>query len=341
MRRLRVLVLVHAELVPPEDLTGYSEKDVQPWRSEYDVTAALRDRGHHVRVLGLSDELRPIRETVDSWNPHIVFNLLIEFQDVAAYQVHVASYLEILGIPYTGCNPRGLLIARDKALSKKIFRYHRIPTPEFIVVRRGRRPRRPPGLGFPLMVKSSEEEAALGLAQASVVRDDEHLRERVEFVHRNVGTDALVEQYVVGRELTVGVIGNERLQTFPVWEMFFGNLPEGRLPIATAKVKWDLAYQKQVGIRTGPARLPADTAERIARVAKRVYRALELSGFARLDLRLSEEGRLYVLEANAIPELACDEDFALSAEKTGIEYEDLIERIVRLGLAYRRPWEER
>jgi len=338
MRKLRVLVLVHEQLVPPDDIEGLEEKDVQDWKTEYDVISALRDLGHDVRVLGVSDELRPIRQTVESWRPHIVFNQLIEFQDIAAYQVHVTSYLELLGVSYTGCNPRGLLIARDKAISKKIFRYHRIPTPDFTVVRRGRKARRPPGLGFPLIVKSSEEEAALGLAQASVVRSDEGLAERVEFVHRSVGTDALVEQYVVGRELTVGVLGNTRLQTFPVWEMHFAKLPEGRLPIATAKVKWDLAYQKRMGIRTGPARLPEKLAWQVTRTVKRAYRVLELSGFARFDVRLSEEGRLFVLEANAIPDLACDEDFALSAEKAGLEYLDLIQRIVNLGLAYRPPW---
>ena len=337
---LRALVLVHEDLVPPDSIEGLSEKEIQPWKTEYHVVETLRKLGHEVQILGVSDALLPIRSTVEGWGPDVVFNMLVEFRDVAAYQVHVVSYLEVLQVRYTGCNSRGILLARDKALAKQIFRYHRIPTPAFAVARLGRTPRLPRGLKFPLIVKSVEEEASLGLSQASVVRDPEQLAGRVEFVHRHVVTDAIVEEYVEGRELTIGVLGNERLRTFPVWEMFFEKLPEGSLPIATARVKWDLAYQRRVGIRTGPARrLPEGLPERIERTAKRVYRCLGLSGYARVDLRLTPGGEISVIEANAVPDLAEDEDYAMSAVAAGIEYGSLIQRIVNLGMRYRSPWE--
>lgn len=340
MKRLRVLLLVHEDLVPPDSVEGLQEKDIQPWKTEYHVVETLRDLKHQVQVLGVSDALLPIRSTIDGWKPDVIFNQLVEFRDVAAYQVHVVSYLEVLQARFTGCNSRGILLARDKSLAKQIFRYHRIPTPAFHVVRHNRRPRVPANLAFPLIVKSVEEEASLGLSQASVVRDAEQLAERVEFVHRNVETDAIVEEYVEGRELTIGVLGNERLRTFPVWEMFFEKLPDGSLPIATARVKWDLEYQKRIGIRTGPARrLPDGLARQISRVAKRVYRCLGLSGYARVDLRLTPEGAISVIEANAVPDLAEDEDFAMSAAAAGIDYESLIQRILNLGLSYRSPWE--
>ena len=340
MKRLRVLVIVHEDLVPPDSVKGLSEKDILPWKTEYHVVETLRELGHDVQVLGVSDELLPIRTIVQGWNPHVVFNLLVEFRDVGAYQVHIVSYLELLQVRFTGCNSRGILLARDKALAKQIFRYHRVPTPSFAVARLGQKPRIPKALQFPLMVKSVEEEASLGLSQASVVWKQDELRERVDFVHRNVGTDAMIEEYVEGREITIGVLGNDRLRTFPVWEMFFTKLPEGSLPIATARVKWDLEYQKRAGIRTGPARrLPAGMAERIARIARRVYRCLGLSGYARIDMRLTPDHRLAVIEANAVPDLAEDEDFSLSAEAAGIHYESLIQRIVNLGLRYRSPWE--
>jgi D-alanine-D-alanine ligase len=292
-----------------------------------------------VLVLGVSHDLAPIKQHVEGFQPHAVFHLLMEFQDLAVYQAHVTGYLELLRAPYAGCNPRGLLLARDKALSKLLFRVHRIPTPGFVVFPRERRIRVPKRLDYPRIVKSVDEEASLGIAQASIVYDEEKLRERVAFVHRRVATDAIAEQYVAGRELTIGVLGNDRLSTFPVWEMFFENLPEGAEPIATARVKWDLAYQRRVGIETGPAKdLPPERAAEIARIAKRTYRALGLSGYARIDLRLTEDGRLFVIEANPNPDLTRDEDFARSAAAAGIEYPELLQRIVTLGLRHPSPW---
>jgi len=339
VRRLRVALLTHADLVPPTSVEGIDDKTVQRWKTEYDVAAALEGLGHEVRIVGVSEDLAPIRETVEAWRPHIVFNLLMEFRDVGAFQVNVAAYLELLGVRYTGCNSRGILLARDKFISKQILRYHRIPTPAFAVFRYGRVPRRPRSLEFPLIVKSVDEEASLGIAQASIVRSDEQLAERVRFIHEHVGSDALAERYIEGRELTIGLLGNQRLQTFPVWEMVFANLPEGSEPIATARAKWDLAYQERVGIDIGRARdLPEALEQQIARTARRLYRALELSGYARVDMRLSTEGRLYVLEANATPDVAADEEFSTAAAAAGLDYPRLIARILSLGLRYRPPW---
>jgi D-alanine-D-alanine ligase len=252
--------------------------------------------------------------------------------------IHVVSYFELLGVRYTGCNPQGLTIARNKALTKKILRYHRIPTPSFHVFRRGRSSRAPRSLAYPLIVKSVDEDASFGVSQASVVRDEEALRERVDFVHRNVGTHAIAEQYVEGRELTVGILGNQRLEILPPWEMRFEKLPEGSLPIATERAKWSPEYQKRVGIDTGPARLSDALAERIRRLARRTYRALELSGYARLDLRLTEDERVHVIEANPNPDLSLEEDFAESARARGYDYDHLVQRILNLGLSYRPPW---
>jgi D-alanine-D-alanine ligase len=331
-KRLRVAVLTHEDLVPPASLAELDEKAIQPFKTEHHVMSGLEALGHEVRVVGVSNELAPLRRVVEEWQPHVVFNLLMEFKDVGHYQAYVTGYLELLGVPYTGCNPRGILLSRNKALSKKVLRWHRIPTPAFAVFAPGREPKSARGLSFPLIVKSVDEEASLGIAQASVVRDLEHLRERVRFIHERVGGDALAEAYIDGRELTQSVLGNRRLETFPVWEMTFEKLPEGSVPIATERAKWDLAYQERVGIDTGPARdLPPRVAERIAAHSRRTYRALELSGYARMDLRLAPDGGLFVIEANATPDVAMDEDFALAARAAGIEYPALLERILRLA----------
>jgi D-alanine-D-alanine ligase len=283
--------------------------------------------------------LRPARLAIQKHKPHIAFNLLMHFHDAGVYDSAIVSWLDLLKMPYTGCNARGLLLAGDKALSKKVLTYHRIPVPGFAVFPRGRAVRAmPKRLSFPLFVKSKSEHASTGISQASIVRDFDALRERVEFVHRNVGTAAIAEEYIQGREITIGVVGNQRLTTFPVWEMFFDSLPHGAPAIATSRIKWNRDYQKKIGLRTGPADITTEQSAAITRLAKRIYKALDLSGYARIDVRLDAEGRLWVLEANPNPDLCFGEDFAESAEKAGFTYPELVQRIVTLGESFASAW---
>ncbi len=334
MSKLRVLALVHRHLIPPETIEEGTDITAAPWRTEYDVVSTLTAMGHEVRVLGVHDDLGDIRRASEEWKPHIAFNLLEGFDDIVIFDQNVVSHLELLKLAYTGCNPRGLVLARDKSLSKKLLAYHRIPVPEFDVVRMGRPVRRPKRLTFPLIVKSLTQEASIGISQASVVDSDEKLKERVAFIHESIGTAAIVEQYVEGRELYVGILGNQALQALPVWELLFTNMPEGSRRIATDRVKWSVKYQKKYGIDSGQAALDPGVAEKIQHVCKRAYRALELSGYARIDLRLEESGRVWVLEANPNPQIAKGEDFAASAGVTGLGYETVLQRIINLGLRW-------
>jgi D-alanine-D-alanine ligase len=232
-----------------------------------------------------------------------------------------------------------MMISRDKVLTKQVLASHRIPTPRFQLFPVGQRFREPRRLSFPLFVKSATDDASLAISQASVVEDMARLRERVEFIHEQTRSDALVEEYIDGRELYVGVLGNERLTALPAWELDFGTLSQVQSGIATRKVKWDPAYQAKHGIATGPARdLTPAQQEGLSKLAKRIYRALHMSGYARMDLRMRTDGSLFVLEANANPNLTFGEDFAESAEAVGISYEALLARIVSLGLAYRPEW---
>jgi D-alanine-D-alanine ligase len=333
VKKTRILALVHDHLVPPEDVTGIDVREAE-WKMEFDVIETLRERGHDVDVLGIHDDLVPIRHRIGSFKPQIVFNLLEAFAGVTSFDQNVVSYLELLRMPYTGGNPRGLILARDKALSKKLLAYHRIPVPEFTVVRRGRKPRLSRKLQYPLIVKSLFFEASVGISQASVVENEDQLVRRVEFIHESLGTAAIVEQFIDGRELYVGMLGNDRLQVFPVWEMSFAKMPENRWRIATERVKWSTKYQERHGIMTDVADLSPEIFVRAQHLARRVYRALDLNGYARIDLRLSADGRPYVLEANPNPNLAYGEDFAESAERAGVTYERLLERIVALGLQW-------
>ncbi len=223
---------------------------------EYDVVQTLHTLGHELRVIGVHDDLTPIRSAMDDFKPSITFNLMEAFDDVVVFDQNVVSYLELLKVPYTGCNPRGLTLSRDKALAKKLMAYHRIPVPDFLVVPLGSKPKLPKRLQFPLIVKSLTYESSTGISQASVVDNDEQLNKRVQFIHDTIMTPAIVEQFIDGRELYVGVMGNDRLQVFPVWEMSFSKMPENSWRIATERVKWSVKYQKKHGIDTAEAGLP-------------------------------------------------------------------------------------
>src|SRR5262245_54378427 len=335
MKPLRILVLVHPDLVPPDSSKGYSVQEINEWKTEFDVVSTLRTAGHDVRPLGVQDELKPIRDEVEGFKPHVVFTLLEQFHGEVIYDQNVASYLELMRVPYTGCNPRGLMLARGKDLSKTLVHYHRIPTPAFAVFPLRRKVKRPSRLALPLIVKSLSEDASWGISQASVVDTDEKLKERVAFIHEKIGTAAIAEQYIEGRELYVGVLGNQALQSLPVWELFFTNMPAEARRIATDRVKWSVKYQKKYGIESGMARdLPDSVCEEIQHLCKRAYRALELSGYARIDLRLDDAGKVWVLEANPNPQIAKGEDFAASAEKVGMAYESVLQRIINIGLRW-------
>lgn len=334
MRRLRVLCLMHDYLVPPEDDSKYDPS--VSWKTEFDVKNTLDVLGHEVRVAGVADDLSVVRTATKEFAPHIVFNLMENFTEVGVFDQNIVSYLELLKVPYTGCNPRGLMLARDKALSKTLMAYHRIPVPDFAVFRVGRAVQRPRRLAFPLIVKSLTQEASIGISQASVVESEDKLRERVHFIHRSVGTDAIVERYIDGRELYVGIMGNLTLTVFPVWELHLGNLPRENWRIATERVKWSSPYQQRHGIMSGAATgLDEGQADRIKRLCTRVYRTLDLSGYARIDLRVTADGRVYVLEANPNPQIAYGEDFAEAAEAAGLPYASLLQRIINYGLAWR------
>lgn len=337
MRKLRIMVLMHQALMPPDSLEGVSDKEMMEWKTEFDVVQTLRYMGHDATPIGASDDLSKIRDAITELRPHICFNLLEEFHGVGLYDQHVVSYLELCKQHYTGCNPRGLMLSHDKYLAKKIMTYHRIPTPRFSVAVRGKRVRIRGRLEYPLLVKSVVEDASLGITESSLVHDDVGLERQVTYVHEALRSDALVEEYIAGREFYVGMLGNQRLKVLPIWELKFTKAPK-KPNIATAKVKWDAATQERLGVETDEANIPAELKDRIESVCRRVYKALDLSGYARIDLRCNPDGKVYVLEANPNPNLSFGEDFAESAEKGGVEYEELMKRIINLGLSYQAHW---
>ena len=336
-KKRRILVLMHEQNVPPATFDGLSPAEIDQVRTEDDVIEGLTELGHQVIPFGVGEDLSDLRKALDEHKPHLVFNLLEEFGGEVIHDYAVVAYLELRKVAYSGCNARGLLIARDKALSKKIVHYHRVRVPRFATVQRRKRIRRPASLTFPLIVKSLIHESSYGIAQASVVHDDEALAERVRFIHELTDDDAIVEQFVEGRELYASVVGNRRLQVLPTWELVLDDMPDGAVKIATRKVKWDRGYQAKHGIRITRARDLDDAIERrIASAARRICRTLSLDGYVRIDFRLTPDGKLYFLEANPNPQIADYDELASAAAAVGIDYNTLLQRVVSLGIRRRR-----
>ncbi len=332
---MRIIVLVHASLVPPSENLDEDSIIGQPWSTEYYVISTLRELNHEVQPVGLTDDLSILRTAIEEFKPNLVFNLLEEFDGEANFDHYIVSYLEMLRIKYTGCNPRGLMLARDKALSKKIMKYHRIKTPDFLVFRRHQSIRIPSRLQFPLFVKTLNEEASLGISQESIVSNKEQLKKRIEYLFENFGTDVIAETFVKGREFYVGIYGNSSIKVLPPWELFFDNVPDHNPRIATRTVKWDLKYREKMGIRTGPAsELESEHIREIQRICRRTYKSLELSGYARMDLRWDEDDGFHIIEANPNPDIGYGEEFADSAEHVGMDYPQLLKKILNLGLKW-------
>jgi D-alanine-D-alanine ligase len=333
-RGLRVLALF--DLGEPAALDqDFSEALLtEGWKTEAHVLKALRSLGHEVEYQAIHDDTDLLRQKLQSFPADIIFNLVEEFRNNRSFDQNVASFLELTGVPFTGCGSTGLTLCRNKGISKKILGYHRIRVPQFAMIPRGRRPVRPKWLPFPILVKPLKEEASTGISQASFVESDEAFRERVEFVHDKLGQDVIAEEYIEGRELYASMLGNNRADVFPLRELLFREVPPDEPRIATYTAKWNDAYRKRWGIENQFAEnLPADLLRDIQRTCRRIYHLLAIDGYARLDLRLTAQNEVVFIEANPNPFLAEGEDFALSAEKGGLSYARLIDRIVRLGLA--------
>ncbi len=338
MKKLRVMMLVHPEMEPLDHLTDRKDPQYLKRETEIDVKRALLKLGHEVLVVKVHDELQPMRTAIEQWQPDIAFNLLEDFAGDGAQDFYVASYLHMAGIPFTGCNPRGMMLARDKALSKKILHYHHIKVPEFRIFPYGKtiKANKLRDLPYPLIVKSNIEQGSVGIAQASYVNNAGELLSRVEQLHDMTRGDAIAEQYINGRELYVGVMGNQRLEVLPIRELSFDEKATQEQRIATYKVKWNDRYRDKIGFKYCFAKgLHNSTRAKIETLAKRIYRKLLLSGYARLDLRMDKGGDVYVLEANPNAAITHDDDLALAAKKAGYKYENLIERLLRLGLQAR------
>ncbi len=329
----RILALFDAIAPTTIDQDLSAELQTEDWKTEANVLVALRDLGHTAEHLAIHDDLDLLRQKIEHFRPDIIFNLADQFKNNRAFDQNIVSFLEMHGVPFTGCGATGLNLCKHKGVSKKILSYHRILVPQFTVIPRGRRFARPKRLKFPILVKPLKEEASLGISQASFVETDEQFNERVLFIHSSFNSDVIAEEYIAGRELYVSVLGNLKLEVYPIRELVFREVPPDEPKIATYRAKWDEEYRKRWGLQNQFAEGLDPALERsIRQTCKRIYRLLTIDGYARIDLRVTAANEIYFIEANPNPILAADEDFAQSAVKAGLSYPQLIERIIRIGL---------
>lgn len=332
-KKLKVLALFDAVAPTTLDQDLTAELKTEDWKTEANVLAALDQLGHTTQHLAIFDDLDLLRPKLQSFEPDVIFNLADQFKNNRAFDQNIVSFLEMQGVPFTGCGSTGLTLCKHKGISKKILGYHRIHVPEFTVIGRGKRIGRAKPLQFPILVKPLKEEASLGISQASLVESDEQFKERVQFIHEKYDSDVIAEEYIDGRELYVSILGNHRLEVFPIRELVFKEVPPDEPKIATYRAKWDEEYRKRWGLQNQFAEgLDPAFVREIEHVCKRIYHLLTIDGYARIDLRLTADHKLYFIEANPNPILAEDEDFAQSAARAGSPYPRLIDRIMRLGL---------
>jgi len=295
--------------------------------------AALGKLGHTAEHLAIYDDVDLVRQKLETCAPDVLFNLVEQFKNRPGFDQNIVSFFEMQDLPFTGCGSTGLTLCKDKGISKKILHYHGIHVPHFVVIPRGQRAARTKQLKFPILVKPVKEEASYGISQASFVQNDEQFRERVAFIHEKYNSDAIAEEYIEGREFYVSIMGNVRLTVFPIRELVFREVPPNEPKIATYAAKWDEEYRKRWGLENHFAEdLDSTLVNNIQEECKEIYRLLTIDGYARIDLRLTSENKLYFIEANPNPILADDEDFALAARKAGLPYPQLIDRIARQGM---------
>jgi D-alanine-D-alanine ligase len=240
----------------------------------------------------------------------------------------------MMSVPYTGSTPTGLTLCKNKGMAKELLAYHKIRVPNFAIFSPGAAIKKPPRLQYPLFIKPAEEEASYGISLDSFVENDDAFEERIRFIHERMNQTALAEEFIDGREIYVSLLGNDRLRVFPFREVIFTEVPEGQPKFSTFKAKWDDAYRKRWGIQNVFAEPFADgTGQRIVKLCKAAYRALRIRGYGRIDLRVTPQGEVVMLEANPNPNLDRDDEFAQSAMKAGLSYERLVQHILRLALA--------
>ncbi|HEV2854801.1 MAG TPA: ATP-grasp domain-containing protein [Thermoanaerobaculia bacterium] len=314
-------------------LTGLESEEPKSYDIVVDqVASALRKKGHRASIFGVHDDLRKLVTGLSRRKTDLVFNLLESFGDNLGGDVAVAGVLDLLNLRYTGGGPGELYLRQDKGLAKKVFAFENILYPHFAVFSQDSDFETAGNLRMPLFVKPLTADASIGIDGDSLVRDTVSLMKRVLAIHEKVKDSALVEEYIEGREFYVGVLGNREPVAFPPIEMDFSGMPEGMPHVAGTKAKWKKNSAEYKGTKSVLADVPDELRAKLQKAALDAYRALRVRDYGRVDLRLTETGDIYVIEVNASCYLEAESEFATAAQAMGIEFPDLVGRIVDLAV---------
>ncbi|MDD5134593.1 MAG: ATP-grasp domain-containing protein [Phycisphaerae bacterium] len=330
-KKYKITALIDIATVPEDDPQFLS---VLPTPiTEYHVIGALRHLGHDLSIVAVGDDIIAVAEQIREQNPDLVFNMTEEFDGDRSKDKNIAAMLELLAMPFTGTGSNGLMLCRDKRLCKQVLAHHRIKVPDFLSFPPGIKIKVPKSIRFPLVVKPAFEDGSEGISNASIVNDVNALEQRVRFVTEKWNQSAIAEEYIGGREFYVAFIGNKKPTLLPIRECIFSNNGNDGPRLATYRVKWDKEYREKWNINYDFATLDEATTKSIYRICKRAYKLLQLRDYGRIDLRVTEDNKIVILEINPNPDLAYGEEVAESALKAGLTYEDFIEKIIQTAMA--------
>ncbi len=296
------------------------------------VGEALTAGGHAVSVLAVHDEVEKLVRGLSDPAPDLVFNLMETFGKTQLGAVAVVGLLDLLGLRFVGGGPGEFYLQEDKGLTKKLLAFDGIRFPDFAVFPLRGGSDAPFALRMPLIVKPLRMDASIGIDAKAVVSNEKDARRRVAHIHEKIGDSALVEEYVEGREFHVGVFGNGAPTALPPIEIDFSGLPEGAPRILDHRAKWVKRSAEFKGTKSIVADIPEDLRTQLAGVAVAAYRALRVRDYGRIDLRLTGEGDVYVIEVNASCYLEKSAEFAMAAAAAGIDYTTLVNRIATLAI---------
>ena len=338
MSKLKIVVIYDRVLVdeaeepPPSAEKSPVVRTLDKKEVEEEVAEALGKLGHEPMMHELDGTTRSLL-ALARLECDLVFNLCESFADDDTADFKIASFLELIGKRYTGSGTHGLMLAQDKAIAKKIFAFHGIHTPVFAKSFRGRLDFSH-DLQFPVIVKPAREDGSIGIEFGAVVSSIRELMERMDWLHANFNSPVLIEEYIEGREMYVGILGNDKPEALPVVELDLSKLPDGTPRIAGAEVKWGKGTKAYRDTKSAVATdLTEETVLALQQTAVAAYQALELRDYGRVDMRLKPDGCLHVIEANRNPWLSSKAEFAMAARKAGRNYLQLVEEIVELAMA--------
>lgn len=324
--KAQVLAAANAQMIDMSEVGVLEERE--------HVAGALQQTGYKATLFNMNGDIQRLLDFVNQKQPDVIFNLCESVGNESIHEMHVAGLYELLEVPYTGAPAFALGTCLNKARTKEILTYHGIKTPRFAIYKNiGELTEESLALKFPLIVKPSREDASVGIENASIVEDFAALRKRVRYIFNEYDQPALVEEYISGRELNIGIIGNKRPIVFPISEIDFSGLPTDYPRIVTYNAKWMQGTPEYIGtVGVCPANVGTDLEKRMKEMALKCYRLMGLRDYGRVDIRLDKNNTPYVLEVNPNPDLSDDAGFARSARAYGLSFEDTINKIVEYAL---------